>query len=453
MRNILGVGAIILCLFFLAACGGSSADGGLSGPTISTIDALPRATSPMVTSASASVARSVEKAAATGMNLWTTDESFFDTNSSMSSCEALNTARESFGSAMQADMILCYVQQMSSAFTDLTDAAGDPVNVYDGAWHVMNLNIAECTTDADCSGDEYPEGATCNTTTARCEVDGVDVGHTPNRIKMKIVKNAAGSITDFTMYMCKYDDGVLTQNEYTNQTISGASFAMRALGFHSEGNGGVGAHLVDVDGTLNSSGAFVSREIVNRGMWSQDDHLSWQNGTLTQVEAGLYTYEGYNYGSYTDPNAQTGIYSNSLFAAAQILGDTSSDVSALALGDGAVLFEYSGTYDGQSWGPESGEEAWTGDNGEPVDPASSSDYYATAADGTIPVVVTDATFDTFIVFGANETWDCTDDVSVGIVDMPQFQEATINAACSEYVQSHDWINCWETIQQPLEPVE
>jgi len=118
-------------------------------------------------------------------------------------------------------------------FTGSSDASGQAINVYDGEWHIFNLNI---TND---------QGA-------------------PDKVKMKIVKNSAGSITSFTMFMCK-QNGTMTQTEYTDQTIDGQSFAMHGIG-HFADSQWQGSHQVDVTGTLNSSGVFTQKTISSRNV-------------------------------------------------------------------------------------------------------------------------------------------------------------------------------------------
>ena len=200
---------LAIAALLLTSCGStvsttnSGDDGGTSFTTLSD---LPRATSPMADGAAASVLKNVNKAATVGLGITTVTQSDFDANSSMGGCEMFNLVKEGVASAAQADQILCYVASMNAqeSFADLVDSEGSAINIYDGAWHIFNLNI---------TGEEEEEG-----------------GGAPSRVKMKIVKDADGSIVDFTMFMCAETEAGLAQNEYTKQVIDGTSLVMRAIG-------------------------------------------------------------------------------------------------------------------------------------------------------------------------------------------------------------------------------
>jgi hypothetical protein len=414
MRNAL-VGGLIVSLVFFAACGGGSG-GGTTSPTFTNMSELPKATSPMASSASAQAIKDGAKAATTGMNLQTTTEAFFNTTSSRGGCEMFNLVREGVSSAAQADMILCYVDYMNNmdSFSNLVDQSGNPIDVYDGQWHIFNLDIV---------GDEYA----------------------PDRVKMRIVKNAAGSITSFEMFMCANTPGGIVQNEYTRQSIDGTSFEMRAIGQQADAEGS-GWHSVDVTGTLNSSGAYTQKAITvrNKGSWGGAGNLSWEEGTVTQTP-GNFTFSGYQAGNWQEGTAN-GTYGNSCYGLGEMLGDTSTELNQLAMGDGAAKYDISGTWsdpNGQGTYEEVGTDAWLGDDASPVVPPSDSGFYNAANAGDLPTIQTQ---EITIGFGTGESWDCTDDVGVGIVDLPQAQQSAMNAACSEYVFDYGWINCYYIIE-------
>ncbi|MFH1831002.1 MAG: hypothetical protein ABH871_09550 [Pseudomonadota bacterium] len=402
---------------FLAACGGSSSSGGGTGdtPTFTSLSDLPKATSPMA-SAAAQVVADVSKAATTGMNLATTTADFFSADSSRGACEVFNLVKEGISSAAQADMILCFTSYMNSqdSFQGLTDANGSAIDIYDGEWHIFNLSI------------ESDNGA-------------------PDRVKMRISKNDAGSITSFEMFMCSLVNNTLVQNEYTGQTISGASLSMRGLGQFTDANGS-GWHSVDVTGTLNADGYFTEKVIAvrNKGNWGGG--MGWEEGTLTQTP-GSFHFSGYRAGSWNE-NGDSGTHQEAGYSLGEMLGDTSTNIAQLAMGDGAVKYSSQGTYNNEygqgTYGPDTGVDAWLGDTGLPVDPVTDSLFYNTASDGDLPTV---QTTEIAFAFAANETWDCTDDVGVGIVDLPASSQANMDAACSAYMFNHNWINCWEIIEQ------
>lgn len=409
---------IFLSVFVIAlvGCGGGGGGATPSAPTISDISQLPKATGPMA-SLSMSISKNLSfKAATTGLNLWTTTSSSFNSDSSRGACEMFNVVKGGIGSSMQADMIMCFVAYMSEqeAFQNLTDGDGNAVDIYDGQYHVFNLNVT--------SGENIP-----------------------NRIKMINRKNSDGSIDLFEMFMCGGDEGSREQNEYVKKEISGSDVTMRSLGQYSDSEGS-GWHSVAVVGTLDSSGAFTSKTVVerNKGEWGGSGNLGWQESTLSQFP-GTFSFSGYRYGSWTDGLA-TGVYSDALYGYGEMLKDSSTDLSLLAMGDGAAQYYSEGTWDdggGNSgtWGPELGTEAWNGDTTKPVNPED-SEYYDEANNGTVP---TPETSEISFSFAESESWDCTDDVGSGIVDLPEMTDTEIMAACADYVPDHDWVNCWQAI--------
>lgn len=422
---------IVAAVFIAAGCGGGGTEAE-EAPTISTIDQLPNATGPMAT-ASASVSRGL-KAATTGLNIVGTAEGDFTSANSMGACQTFNNVREGILSAAQADQILCYVKQMQDAF-----GTGTGVDVYDGAWHIFNLNIVDCTTDADCVEFEG-EGATCNAN-GKCEVNGTVVG-SPSRVKMQIARDATtGSITSFEMFMC---GGALTQQEYTKQTISGSTVTMSAVGNFTSSDGS-GWHSVDVTGTLNASGAYTTKTITlaNNGSFGGEGNTNWQEGTLTQGP-GTFILSGYQSGSWSSQGS-TGTYTDIAYGTGQMLGDTTGDIRNMAMGDGAV--KYSTTVTDSAYPTpwtSSGVDPWLGDGGLPDPAGSGNAYYGTANDETLRSAEESIIS---IGFAAAETWGCDDDVGVGIVDLPSASQSEMQTACAQFgSMSHDWINCYAQIE-------
>lgn len=423
MRKILMIGLLTVAALGLAACGGSSS-GGSTTPSITSIEALPSATSPMASSASAMVVKGVdvEKAAVTGLNFVTTSSASFGETSSMGACETFNVAKDAVSSAAQADQTLCYVKQMNDSFAGLTDASGNPVDVYDGEWHILNLDLV-----------------------------GADDG-APEKIKMRIVKDDAGNISSFQMFMCNRISGELSQTEYVDQTLSGTSFAMSGKGHYADAMWS-GSHEVDVTGTLNSSGAFTNRVISvrNTGGEVSGSNVNWQESTFTQAP-GDFVLSGYRYGMYTDWNGGQGTSQEATYGVGEMLGDTSTSVADLALGDGAVNVDTYYTWTKNSmWPDDPGYDdrpaepnAWLGDGAIIVDPVTDSPFYGEAVAGTLPAVVTSQIS---IEFTAAETWDCSDDVSAAVT-MPAVEESTIKAACDKFNMGNNWINCYQLIQKP-----
>lgn len=416
MRKAIVISTVAILALALVGCGGASGGAVPNGnPTATDVSQLPNATSPMAsTSASISSApKNIYKSAATGLNLLSATSSSFQSTDSMAGCQAANVIKDTIVSASQADQILCYVKAMNDQLGSIT-SGGRSVDVYDGEWYILNLNIA---------GEDGGDGA-------------------PNRVKMQIVKNADGNITSFKMYMCRDINSVPTQNEYTSQTLDGTTFAMHARGnfISAEWSGG---HQVDVAGTVDASGAFTQKTITVRNSGTSNSDTNWQEATLTQTP-GAWTLSGYQKGSFTSVEA-TGTYQEAAYGAGQMLGDTSTDPANLALGDGAVNVDSVYTFDSQfgsgSFDPVAEAFAWLGDSMEKVLPATDSSFYAVAVAGTIPTPA--ANFS--ITFDSDQTWDCNDEAGITTVTLPEVQNSALQTACSKYEKNHEWIDCFTTI--------
>lgn len=426
MKRGIVVVAIMAFGCFLYACGSSSDSGSSSSsPTVSTIEQLPMATGPMAASSSSvsalpSIGKAAEvgKAAATGLNIISTQQSDFEHDDSMGACEVFNVVRQSVLSAAQADRILCYVQAMAAldTFEGLTDSAGNPVVIDDGSWHIFNMNF-----------------------------EGADEG-APSRVKMRIQKTG-DAITSFTMFMCQGSGDSIAQNEYTSQTIDGSNFVMTAKGMYSDGEW-TGRHQVDVTGALNASNAFTSKTVTAKDYGSAigGANLNWQESTLAQLP-GAFALSGYRYGNYTDPEGGTGTSQEAAYSKGQMLGDSVVDrtIANLAMGDGAVKVD--GAYTSSRWGaydPDPSVDAWLGDGAEVLTPASDSAYYADANAGTLPTVGAQPS----IEFTADQTWDCTDG-GIAYATLPVVSLPAIESACSQYggMGGDSWINCYEQIGQ------
>ena len=292
-------GALLLVLSLAGySCGG----GGTTTPTtgITTVDGMPRATSPVVSDTSAMIAgKSLSKDATTGILMGTLGDpdNTFAPGQSMPACEAANHLREVLNGAAQADMILCYVQNIVA-----NDTTGELSTIYDGNYHVFGLTV---------TGDEQ--------------------GQTPDHIKMKIVKTG-DNITEFEMFACSGG----TQIEYLHQTISGSAFAMTSKGYHQDA-GGAGWHQVDVSGTLNSSGYYTAKEISqkNSGAWGAGDY--WNEATVNQYADSI-TYDGYDTGHFTNEGF-TGSFTNRVYARAQLI-DPNTSASNTSYDIGLVLLPF-----------------------------------------------------------------------------------------------------------------
>lgn len=422
--NVLVMGVIVVLMiagfvFYGSSCGGSSSSG--DTPEITSISSLPKATSPMASasaSASISAAKGVLKGngATTGLNIRTTTSSSFSYLSSIGACNNFNTLKQAIGSASQADMIMCYVSNMNSAFVS---TAGD-VDIYDGNYHIFNLNVT----------------------------GGGEDGGAPARVKMKITKDSNGSITDFRMWMCSLNPstGALFQNEYTEQIISGVDLSMTALGMFSSSQSS-GRHYVNVSGKLNTSRAYTEKTITTKD-WNMETGSTtpnhWAEAIMVQTPA-TFQVSGYNKGSWSD-GGNLGTYEDKSTGLGEMLGDTGG-LTTLAMGDGAVKYSQSGTCTqcGDSGYSQSGVNAWNGDTTAP-EAAATNDYYSTASGYTYSTPTVQSAAPS-IEFSADQTWNCEDDVGVGILDMPQTTETAMATGCEAYTFDHNWINCYDKIGQ------
>lgn len=396
MKNAVKITVLTVALAMVAACGGSSSSSGT--PSFTSVSSLPKATSPMETTAATSISKQ--------MNLFTTGVDHvvptFTSANSRGACETYNQVKQGVTSAGQADMIMCYVQYMDTNNKfNIDPATGEAIDIYDGEYHIFNLDI----TGAD---------------------DGA-----PEKVKMKITKNAAGSIDYFEMFMCNLTGSTLAQTVYTKQVIDGPTMTMRAIGYNSDTNW-TGWHSVDVTGTLNTSGQYTAKTIVvkNVGGNTDDTNRNWQDGTLIQ-QPGSFNFSGYQNGNWAQGD-NTGSYQNAAYSVGQMLNDTSASPKDLAVGIGAVQFSSANTMGGETY-TDTGTDAWDIDY---VQEATNA-YLDTASDGTL--VTPQAEFT--MAFAEIETWDCS---GTG-VDMDPVDEATVAASCADVVFAggDTWVNCYE----------
>lgn len=406
--------ALVISLLLLNACGSSSSTPASteSTPTITSLSDLPKATSPME-SASANISKSLSigKAgtATTGLNIISTKASSFSSASSIGACNTFNNVKQGIKSAAQADMIMCFVGAINDAakFAGMTDADGNAIDIYDSQYHTFNMNI---------TGD-----------------DGA-----PDKVKLKITKNAAGAITNFEMFMCKTG----SQSEYTSQVIDGSGLTMHAIGRFSDGFGS-GWHKVDVIGTLNADRVFTSKTITVQNNGTFNGNQNWAEGILTQTP-GAFEYRGYHAGYFQEgapvPNQEY------QYGLGQMLNDTSTDMRNFAMGDGAVQYHQQGycpQCEGQAFS-QGGTNAWLGDTGAPL---WTNDYYDTAFAYTYSTPAVQTTM-IDIAFTTDQTWSDCGNASVDGT-LPATPYSDLSTTCAQYssMSSADgnWIDCYTQI--------
>lgn len=411
MKRILGVVIAGFMALGLVSCGGSSgASPSSDSLTISSIDQLPKATGAMASSASASIVapRSVEDGEPAGVNFSSVEEGDFSSGSSMAACEVFSVVKRAFASGTNADMILCCVGELSGSFEGV-----EGVNPYDGDYHVYSLNLENAE-------------------------DGV-----PSKVKMKISKDANNNINFFEMFACNSSN---EQIEYVKQEIDYTigKVEMESRGIHPSPDGlWAGTDSVVMEGYLNASGAYTSRTITvsNVGQSLTGElHTNESSGELIQdTDNPEFIFSGFQNGTF-----EGGSYATQAYAAGNLINDDSSDLSELAMGDGAVQVEMHNVYDGEDWTPEVNPfiDAWQGEIvsdilAPAVDPASDSGFYNAASSGEYPDIE-DVTAVSFTE-GADDYWDCLDEAD-GTVSGDQ---EVISAECE--VINNNWINCYNAI--------
>ncbi len=420
MRNKLWFGlALIGSLTLLTHCnattatsssGGSSSSS--SGPT--KVENLPKATSPVEASSSASL--TTKLMATTGMPLGTTTANSFTSKSSRGACEMANMTQSTIGQAAKGDRILCYIQTTiaaAKAAGKLVDANGKVLNVYDGQFHIANLNFVGSKLCGE-SGQET------------CQKGDENSG--PDNIKFKIASDSTtGAINNFEMHACSGG----TQNEYLSQAISGSDFSMKSkeMGSH-QGNNNKGS--VTVSGKLNSKGHFTGTKTINMEMTGTDDSGTYWGVLNVDQSSDSIKMTGQMEGSNAWQK-QSCTYGNKVVSEAQLI-DKNTDLDKynlglLALGDGAVKGTSSGGCGNNTWS-ETFQEGW---NGDTTAPDSSSSYIAQVKDDTLP-----SSSQPSVSFSGSEDYDCKGDVEITI----NFAELGVNFdACSNLELNHQYIDC------------
>ncbi len=405
VRKILqNVGRVVGALFtvfiiipFAGCSGTASTTTTTTTSALTTLDGLPNATSPVVDATSGSLSALTTKAAATvGMILGTTTESSFTSSSSLAACEMFNQTKRNIASAIEGDLIQCYVAEIATANT----ISG--VDIYDGDYHIFGL--------ADSAGEA------------------------PDHVKFKVVKDSSGNITQFEMFACRSG----SQEFYLNQTISNNTFTMSEKSIES----GHGSHEFSVTGTVNSDGNFTGTKVLTESFsGGSSGNNFWGSSTLEQTTDNI-SLTGYNAGSFTDSQSScTGSYSNIVAAEAQLLDGNAStenyDIALLALGDGAVKGSFSGTSncsgDSGTWS-DSGTEGWNGDT-RVVDSTAAASYITAVSSATLPSASSSAPS---IAFSGSEIYNC---LGTEIAELAVNQQ-NLNTACESLNESHSWIDCW-----------
>lgn len=402
MKRLVKVVPLMVVMALMVSCGSSSneATGDESGVT--TIDGLPRATSPVVDSVTGNLAVLPTKAvsvakATTGILMRTFGDAgnTFTSGQSMAACQASNQLKQLFNAAANGDKILCYIQNTYKNYPN-SDV------IYDGNFHAFDLNV----------------------------MGG------PDHIKMKITKNASGRVTNFEFFACSGG----TENQYISQTISGSDFEMTSKNIWNDG-GGTGGQITNVTGTLNSDGNFTStKRLEFSNYWGDNNYGGWSEGTFDQEAAG-YAYNGYEKGTFSD-GQNSGSYENRVYSLGQLIDTNDSadideyDIGLLAMGDGAAHLFVWGTDGVNEWdnGAEGETLGWDGDT--KLDDNTVS--YVSDVETETPVEAGSQPSVTFTE-GDSDYYDCGDESEETIE--PDME--TLGQVCANYELGYDWVNCWD----------
>ena len=391
------------------------------GAAVNSIADLPKATGPVVdeSSGSAFVAGlPAATAQTTSLVLGSLSNQSFDSNSSMAACEIANMTRIAVESAAEADLVLCYVQNI----IDNNQNVG--IDLYDGQYHTFALDFG-----TPAGGGTQPPGP---------EETG------PSKVKMKIVRDGS-TITEFEMFACTDGPSGPVQQEYTHQIIDGGDFSMTAKGMFSDPFGGTNAHQVQVSGHLDDVGQFVGKKDIN--LAHQSD---WGNGgtgygeMFVEQQPALLDLNGYDAGSWTfeeSPGVQkTNNYSHRVTAEAELFDLNQAgavyEIGKLALGDGAAKVNMRDG-DDFKWWDFTEIQGWDGETTQ-LDNVNPTTFIDKVRANDLPVVADSVT----IEFGPSETWDCSDPPEVTV----SVDQLAIDAACSALQLGHEWIDCRAAIE-------
>lgn len=403
MKKFLTICAVVLSLCWYGCGGSSDATTDTSTVNVKTVDALPKATSPVVAAAAASASKSLQSISKS-MMFDPAGGPQFAAGKSMAACESYNQIQESVRSAAEADMILCFVQTLAS------QNAFAAVDIYDGQYHIFDLNIT--------GGD----------------------GGAPDKVKLKVSKDASGNITLFEMFMCKGG----AQSEYVNQSITSGNLNMVSKGIFADANWN-GHHEVLVEGKLNSTGQYTSKTITTKQFGGDPAGNNTNRGQHTTVQSvNQWTLEGANSGGWSN-GGHTGTYSSRVHVEAALMDNNAAgatyDVTKLGIGDGAAKAIFNNTSpQGGNW-QNTVTEGW---NGTSLAQDNTVNYFSTVnavADADLPPAI--AAPDPVIEFGSTQSWDCSGTSESTITG----SQGAMNAACSQYgAMNHNWINCYDLIK-------
>jgi hypothetical protein len=395
--------------------GGSSST---SATGISTLDALPAATGPVVGGGGSGLVRHFSNLSSTaGTKLSDMGNSVnFGATDSRAFCENSNLIKQVIKEASGPDKILCYISAMKA-----TGIIPSSENVYDGNWHHWALS------GMDADGDGNPD-------------PGAPL------VKFRITKDSSGKISDFKMYSCFGESGGNpVQSEYISQSFSGSSATVTSKYIGSESTATFGAE-VTASGEVNSSGEWISKNLVARN-YHNDSGSSFSMFMDMNQYADYITLSGYQKGAFTfdvdfgsGPSSTTFTFDNKMDTYVELINP--ENLSDLALGHGSSKVDIVMTMTGDLFNySESFVESWNGDTRQ-ID--LSGPYVANVSSATLM----SSSAPSAITFGAGEDWDCdVSSISETVADMNDGNLISTGMgvammACEDkFGSGSEWIDC------------
>ncbi len=404
-----------------AGCLGGGSDSSSSNIVsgVSSLDSLPAATGPVVSSSSGSamVVRSLSNLSSSiGTKISDLGSGggsgiSFASTSSRAFCENANLIKNVLKEAAGPDKILCYISAMKR--NEIVPASE---NVYDGNWHHWRLTI--------------PGEA------------GQPV------VKFKILKDSSGKISEFKMFSCfEESGGSPIQSEYISQVFSGSSATLTSKYLGQEDNSGTpitfGAE-VSATGTINSSGGWTSKNLVARNYSNEGANSFSMYMDLNQF-VDYITLTGYQKGSFSfGGNAMS--FENKMSTYVETLNTT--ELSTFSLGHGSSKVEINFTHPGGTDHPPVFTESWNGDTREKD--TTSQPYLAQVSTDSLPTVPGSVSG---VSFSTEESWDC-DVTNVSPTDANLSAGPNAGAmlqdmmSCeAKFSPGNDWVDCSQ-VQTP-----
>lgn len=465
--NVWKVAAVIMMCAFIGACssGSSSGEAGDSTTTanITTLSAIPRATSAVVDGSAAS-AQVVKLAGSdVGMPLGGVTADDFDENSSMAACEMFNMTKTAINEAAMGDLIFCYVTSMFEAM----DTAGVATfDIYDQTIHTLEFVAPEEMQDAppgkvifqiiggnDADGDGTTEPITAFRMLA------CDDGQPGSLLEMTVENGNEYSLTN-------YHQGSNVEDWGGGETVT-MTYADRAV----------------VTGTLNSDGLFVDEVngirtpktimMEHTNASPEIGHDWWgvfdvaQTADQISVDATMggthVSKDSYGLEEGEEPVTNICISNDTISGVAGLNDDenatgvASYDVGLLELTDGALLGEFSGSCDSGTPGDVSDDgswqdtftTAWDGATALTLDDPTTSDYYGLVSGLSISA----ATKPSIDINAALPTGFSCDNVAEGDIPLEALMAGGGDNpmdSCDALQLGHEHINCWEIIDQSKE---